>query len=102
MTLGLEESGFALLERCSVKVNMTILTSRLISLRAGCLVSVIGFAPCHFSIKKKKIGKGPQITGNKAQIQRYLLLFQSYGSLLRRQVCARGVSGKARIGFCQF
>lgn len=48
MTLGLEESGFALLEKCLVKVNMSILTSRLISLRAGCLVSVIVFAPLSF------------------------------------------------------
>lgn len=34
MALGLEESGFVSLETCSVKVNMTILTSRLIGLIA--------------------------------------------------------------------
>lgn len=68
MTLGLEQSGFALLERCLVKVNMTILTSRVISLRAGCLVSIIGFSPLSFYyLEKKKENKSkrhPPITGN--------------------------------------
>lgn len=53
MALGLEESGFVLLETCSAKVNMTIVTSRLIGLIAK---------------KRKKENeskKHPQIAGNK-------------------------------------
>lgn len=58
MTLGLKESGFALLERHSVKVNVTVLTSGLINLRAGCLVSVIVLAPLLFYCQKLCIKKG--------------------------------------------
>lgn len=54
VTLGLEESGFAFVERCLVKVNTIILTSRLMSLRAGCLISVIGFALLSFYYLKKE------------------------------------------------
>lgn len=64
MTLGLKESGFALLERHSVKVNVTVLTSGLINLRAGCLVSVIVLAPLLFYCQKLCIKKKEEAPPN--------------------------------------
>lgn len=82
-----------------MKVNVTVLTSGLINLRAGCLGSVIVLAPLSFYCQKlyKKKEEAPPNNEENSFKSVCLLEFQSYSSLLYTVE-----HGKAELVFVNF